>query len=74
MVVLAWSASTAPLAHVALAECLLLVAGVALPLIGLGLRRVLRRVELAETLATVVGAALAASLWLSRSLWTLALS
>ncbi len=74
LVVLAWSASTAPLVQVALAECLLLVAGLALPLIGAGLRRVLRRPELVETLATVAGASLAASLWLSRSLWTLALS
>ncbi|MDO9074392.1 MAG: hypothetical protein Q7U73_14115 [Rubrivivax sp.] len=74
LVVLAWSASAAPLAQVALAEAMLLAAGVALPLLGGGLRRALRRVELAEILGTAVGAALAATLWFTRSLWTLPVS
>ena len=68
LVALAWTASTASWAHVAVAELALLAAGLALPLIGQGLRRVLRRVEFADIMAMLLGAALAAALWLSRSL------
>ena len=68
LVALAWAASTASWAHVALAELVLLAAGLALPLIGQGLRRVLRRVEFADIMAALLGAALASTLWLSRSL------
>ena len=71
LVVLAWSASTAALTQVALVEGLLLVAGAALPWVGHGLRRVLRRVDLAEATATTLGVALAAALWYLRSLWSL---
>ncbi len=73
VVVLVWSASTAAWTQVALAECLLLASGVVLPLLGQGLRFALRRVDLAETTATAVGAALAAAVWLARGLWTLPL-
>lgn len=65
VLVLAWSASTASLVHLTLAEGLLLAACVALPMIGIGLRRMLRRPEPAELAATVVGTALAALLWLA---------
>lgn len=73
VVYLAWSASTTPLAQVAAAECALVAAGLALPLIGLGLRRVLRRTELADAVATATGCALAASVWLARGSWTVPL-
>ena len=63
LVVLAWSASAVPLLQVLGAELALLAAGAALPLAGLGLRRVLRRPELADVVAVGVGAALAAALW-----------
>lgn len=71
LVVLAWSASTATLVQVVLAEALLLAAGLTLPLIGQGLRRTLRRADLAEATGTAVGSALAATVWLTRGLWTL---
>ena len=71
VVVLAWSASTAPLTPVALAESSLLAAGAALPLIGLGLRRVLRQAELADIAATAVGVALAALVWFAHGHWPL---
>jgi hypothetical protein len=71
LVALAWTASTTSWAHVAVAELALLAAALALPLIGQGLRRVLRRVEYADMMAMLLGAALAAALWLSRSLGTL---
>lgn len=71
LVVLAWSASTAALTQVAMAEGLLLVAGVALPMIGHGLLRVLRRADLAEAAATVLGVGLAAALWYLRGPWPL---
>jgi hypothetical protein len=74
LVLLAWSASTTPLTQLALSESLLLAAGLALPLIGLGLRRALRQAEPAEVVATAVGVALAASVWAARGLWTLPLS
>lgn len=73
LVVLAWSASAAPLSQLATIECLLLAAAVALPLLGRGLRRVMRRAELAELVATAAGLALAASAWLTRSAWSLPL-
>ena len=47
VVALAWSASATSFAQVALAELLLLAGTAALPLLGLSLRRSLRRVELA---------------------------
>ncbi len=60
---LAWSASATSFAQVALAELLLLAGTAALALLGLFLRRSLRRVELAGVAGTGVGAALAAALW-----------
>lgn len=74
LVVLSWSASTTPWTQVVLAEFVLLAAGVALPLIGLGLRRALRRVGLAELTGTAVGIALGALVWFSRGFWSLPLS
>ena len=74
VLVLAWSASATPLMHVALAELLLLVAAVTLPLIGLGLRRALRLSELADLVATGLGAVLAATLWHTLGLWVLPLA
>lgn len=66
LVALAWSASAISLTQVALAELLLLAGSAALPLIGLGLRRSVRRVELAAMAGTGVGTALAAALWVAR--------
>lgn len=74
VVMLAWSASTAPLMKVALAEFVLLATGLALPLVGCGLRRVLRPAALAEATGTLAGAALAAALWFTRGAWARALS
>ena len=65
LVALAWSASTTMLAQVAVAELLLLAGSAALPMIGLVLRRSLRRVQLAVIVGTGVGAALAAALWVA---------
>ncbi len=65
LVALAWSASAASSTQIALAELLLLAGSAALPLIGLFLRRSLRRVEFAVIAATGVGAALAAALWVA---------
>jgi len=74
VVLLAWSASTAPLAGIALGEVLLLLATVVLPLLGVGLRRWLRPSEIAVIIGTVLGIALSAAVWRSRSLWVMALS
>jgi hypothetical protein len=73
VVLLAWSASTAPLSSVVLGEALLLAGSVALPLIGFGLRSWLRQAEFAVMTATGVGVALAAAVWLTRAFWTLTL-
>lgn len=69
LVVLAWSAGTKSLTHVALTEILLLAASAALPLVGLGLHRLLRKATLAVLAGTVLGTALAASAWVARGLW-----
>jgi hypothetical protein len=74
VVVLAWAASSAPWTTIAAAECALLAAGLALPLIGAGLRRMLRSPELTDLLATALGATLGAALWFAQGLWTAALS
>jgi hypothetical protein len=74
VVLLAWSASTAPFSSVVLGEALLLAGSVALPLIGVGLRRWLRQAELAAITGTALGVALAAAVWLNHSLWVRALS
>ena len=69
VVAMAWSASTAPLAQVALAELFLLAETMAMPLLGVGLRRVVRRSELVEPIASVVAVALAAVFWLGHDRW-----
>ena len=66
LLVLAWSASTTPLWRVALAESMLLAAALVLPAVGSGLRRVIPRADLAATMGTALGAALAAFLWFAR--------
>jgi hypothetical protein len=71
VVVLAWSASTRLATHVALAEVLLLTASVVLPLVGRALHRLLQRAEFAVISGTVLGIALAAASWATRSLWYL---
>ena len=71
VVVLAWSASASPLSRLAWAEGLLLAAALLLPLLGHGLRRALRGRAVTEPVATTVGIALAASVWLTRGAWTL---
>ncbi len=71
VVALAWSASNAPWTRVALGEALLVLACPVLALSGQGLQRVLRRADLAEVLATVLAAALATALWLTRGAWAL---
>jgi len=63
LVALTFSASTVALAQVAGAECLLLAGCLALPLLGWSLRGALRKAELAELMATVAAAMLAASWW-----------
>lgn len=71
LLVLVWSASTLPPEQVMLAEMVLLAASLVLPLIGLGLLKLLRDAERAEPMATAAGALLAASVWLTRGLWAL---
>ena len=71
LVVLAWSAGTRLLTHVALAEVLLLAGSAALPLVGLGLHRLLQKAELAVVTGTVLGTALAASAWVTRGYWSM---
>jgi len=73
VVMLAWSASSASVTRVALAESLLLAGSAALPLLGRGLRHVLRNAELAVVAGTGVGIALAASVWVTRGFWRLSL-
>lgn len=69
LVVLAGSASALPWAQLALAEGLLLAAAAALPLVGQGLQRMLRRAALAEGVATLASVALMAAVWLARGWW-----
>ena len=71
VVVMAWSASTVPLAQWILAEACLLAEAMLLPLVGQGLRRVLPRSELAVPIASAIGVVLAAALWLGHGRWSL---
>jgi hypothetical protein len=71
LVLLAWSAGSKWWAYVALAEVALLAGSAALPLVGLGLRRVLQKAELAVMTGTALGAALAASMWVTRGFWSM---
>jgi hypothetical protein len=66
---MAWSASAVPLGQSLLAEGFLLVAAIVLPLLGHGLRRVVPRSDLAEPIASALGVALAAALWLGHARW-----
>jgi hypothetical protein len=69
VVVFAWHASTLPWAHAVLAELLLFAAGGVLALIGHRLRIATKRPDFADALAMTLGVALAATLWLMRTLW-----
>lgn len=69
VVAMAWSAGTAPLLSPALAEGFLLVEAIAMPLLGQALRRVVPRSEVLEPLASTLGVALAALLWLAHGRW-----
>ena len=64
VVLAAASAGTRPVMGVVLGEAALLVAAVALPAVGNGLRIVLRSSRTAVLAATVLGGALAAALWM----------
>jgi hypothetical protein len=67
--VLAWAASTLAWTQVALAEGLLLAAGVALPLLGQRVGAPLQRSDLADALSMLFGAALAVALWSAGGHW-----
>jgi hypothetical protein len=69
IVVLAWSAGTTLATRVALAEALLLAGSLTLPLVGLGLHRIVQKAEPAAVAGTVLGIALAASAWAARGFW-----
>ncbi|MEP7140454.1 MAG: hypothetical protein ABI745_12545 [Caldimonas sp.] len=69
VVALAGSASVVSPWALAFTECLLLAGAIALPAIGLGLRRVVPRADVAEALASMVGVVLAASLTLAYRAW-----
>jgi len=69
LLLLAWSASGLPTGRVVAAEVALLAGGLVVPLIGQGLRGVLRSTQLAATAGTAIGTILAAGLWLTRALW-----
>lgn len=71
LVALAWSAGTRSVTHVALAEVALLAASAALPLVGLGLRHLLQKPELAVIAGTILGTALAATAWVMRGFWSM---
>jgi hypothetical protein len=70
VVVLAWSASTLPVAAVAGSELLLLLGVAALALPGWALRRAALRPALVEPAATLLAVAAAGALWAARGLWT----
>jgi hypothetical protein len=69
IVLLAWSASTVAGGRVVLAEALLGIAVVALPSVGLALRRSLAAIEHLLAFATALAVVLAASVWLAHGLW-----
>ena len=71
VLVLLWSASLTGWFPLLLAECVLLAAVLALPAIGLGVRRSLRRPELIDLVAMAIGAALMAPVWFARGGWVL---
>lgn len=70
VVVTAASATTRPAMGIVLGEIALLVAAVALPAVGQGLRALLRSPATAVFAGTVLGGALAAALWMWGTVWT----
>ena len=69
VVAMAWSASAVSPVQLMLAEGFVLVEALAVPLVGQALRRFVPRPEIAEPVASVIGVALAAALWLSHDRW-----
>jgi hypothetical protein len=72
LVAVAWSASTASMVSVVVAESCLIVGAIALPALGHGLRRLVPRSELAEVLASVLGIVIAAAASLAMPAWPFA--
>ena len=70
LLLLAWSASTVPPHEAVIREIILLAASLLLPLLGHALSRVLRSAQLAVVVGTAIGTLLAASVWISRTLWS----
>jgi hypothetical protein len=77
IVVAAWpvvvagaSAAARPVLGIVLVEVALLVAAVALPAVGQGMRALLRSPATAVLAGTVLGGALAAALWMWGTVWT----
>lgn len=64
VVAMAWAASAVSPVQLVLAEAFLLVEALVSPLVGRTLRRIVPRPEIAEPLASAIGVALAAALWL----------
>ena len=71
LVLVAWSASSVPLARLAWSEAALIAGCVALPAAGYALRRLFTRTESAVVTNTTLGVAIAAAVWASRVLWTM---
>lgn len=69
VVALAGSASAVPPWALALAEGLLIVGAIVAPAIGLGLRRVVPRADVADALASLIGVVLAASVTFAYGAW-----
>ena len=67
---MAWSASAMPLSQAALAEGLLLVAALVLPIVGQGLRALLPPGDVVEPIATTIGLVLTAAVWLAHDAWS----
>lgn len=71
LVLIAWSASSVPLARLAWCEAALIAGCAALPAAGHALRRLFGRTESAVVVGTTLGVAIAATVWASRFLWTM---
>jgi len=74
LLLLAWSASNVPARNAVIAEIVLLAGGGVLAVVGYGLQRFLRSLDAAAMLGTMLGAALGAGLWFTRSQWSTLLS
>ena len=70
VVVAGASAAARPVLGIVLVEVALLVAAVALPAVGQGMRALLRSPATAVLAGTVLGGALAAALWMWGTVWT----